>query len=370
MSDRPLFLGSVSDFTAQLSRIHEQHADEIQRLVETFRKKNSELRNERPCSSQIFHAWESLLQEVEIDSQIHADVAGTLNRHVSRPLIEKTFFRKIQSRKVFTHRESFDTILAKTEDMLKKCRRDYAEAYHSHCRNQSNASLASYFDAHNAYVQQLHATNSMFQEYHNTTLPALLQELEAVYLDVSSVVAECILQGADIVAAKALEQSRRYDSLCTNCRACDGRTELTTLIRTLDPAVTSPVRPPHHRFVPPQIAQSPEAANGEPLPQDYSPPMPLKNELVFDRLAALSSRNRYDALKKESADLERQIAQLQDAQDTLLRMQQRSLDSSAYNKANELQEDISMRRFDLQVAQVHLSAVKAQVRLRGGTTGA
>ncbi|MPC55331.1 hypothetical protein E2C01_049263 [Portunus trituberculatus] len=51
--------------------------------------------------------------------------------------------------------------------------------------------------------------------------------------------------------------------------------------------------------------------------------MPLKNELVFDRLAALSSRNRYDALKKESADLERQIAQLQDAQDTLLRMQQR-----------------------------------------------
>ncbi|MPC51297.1 hypothetical protein E2C01_045142 [Portunus trituberculatus] len=35
------------NFTAQLSRIHEQHADEIQRLVETFRKKNSELRNER-----------------------------------------------------------------------------------------------------------------------------------------------------------------------------------------------------------------------------------------------------------------------------------------------------------------------------------
>ncbi|MPC47064.1 hypothetical protein E2C01_040798 [Portunus trituberculatus] len=74
----------------------------------------------------------------------------------------------------------------------------------------------------------------------------------------------------------ALEQSRRYDSLCTNCRACDGRTELTTLIRHLDPAVTNPVRPPHHRFVPPQIAQSPEAANGEPLPQTdvpYSRPM-------------------------------------------------------------------------------------------------
>ena len=32
-----------------------------------------------------------------------------------------------------------------------------------------------------------------------------------------------------------------------------------------------------------------------------------------------------------------------------------------YNKANELQEDISMKRFDLRVAQIHLGAVRAQV---------
>jgi hypothetical protein len=39
----------------------------------------------------------------------------------------------------------------------------------------------------------------------------------------------------------------------------------------------------------------------------------------------------------------------------------RSLESSLYNKANELQEDISMKRFDLRVAQIHLAAVRAQV---------
>ena len=39
----------------------------------------------------------------------------------------------------------------------------------------------------------------------------------------------------------------------------------------------------------------------------------------------------------------------------------RSLESNLYNKANELQEDISMKRFDLRVAQIHLGAVKAQV---------
>lgn len=317
----------------------------------------------------MFQAWETLLQEVEVDSQIHSDVAGTLNRQVSRPLIEKTFYRKIQSRKVFTHRESFDTILAKTEDMLKKCRRDYSEAYQSHCRSQNNASLANYFDAHNAYIQQLHATNGMLQEYHNTTLPALLEELETVYLDVSSIVADCILQGADIVAAKALEQSRRYDSLCNICRSADGRTDMASLVRSLEAPTGQPVRPPHYRYSPPQPAPPLEAPNGEPLPQEPPPPVPLRNELILDRLAALSSRNRYEALRKEAGDLERQIAQLLEAQDTLVRIQQRSIESSVFNKANELQEDISIKRFDLRVAQVHLSAVRAQKELFASKDG-
>jgi len=68
----------------------------------------------------VFHAWETLLQEVEIDSQAHSDIASILARQVSRPLLERSFYRKIQSRKVFTHRESYDTILHKTEDMLTK----------------------------------------------------------------------------------------------------------------------------------------------------------------------------------------------------------------------------------------------------------
>ncbi|XP_042220758.1 uncharacterized protein LOC121865428 isoform X13 [Homarus americanus] len=209
----------------------------------------------------------------------------------------------------------------------------------------------------------------MLQEFNNTTLPTLLEELEMVYLDVSNIVSDCVLQGADIVAAKALEQSRRYDSLCTMCRSSEGRNDITSLVRSLDVPTGQAARPPLHRYSPPQPLPPPEAPNGEPLPQDPPPPTPLKNELILDRLAALSSRNRYDALRKESADLERQISQLQEAQDTLLRIQQRSIESSVFNKANELQEDVSMKRFDLRVAQVHLSAVKAQKELFASKDG-
>lgn len=43
---------------------------------------------------------------------------GFLFLQVSRPLYDKSYHKKLQSRKVFTHRESFDTIIAKTEEKL------------------------------------------------------------------------------------------------------------------------------------------------------------------------------------------------------------------------------------------------------------
>ena len=77
--------------------------------------------NYRPgCSSTLFTTWDNLLQETESDAQVHANIAGVMSRAVSRPLLEKTFHMKIQSRKIFTQREGYETILAKTEEMLMK----------------------------------------------------------------------------------------------------------------------------------------------------------------------------------------------------------------------------------------------------------
>lgn len=47
--------------------------------------------------------------------------------------------------------------------------------------------------------------------------------------------------------------------------------------------------------------------------------------------------------------------------DVLVRTQMRGLEGQLYNKANELQEDISMKKFDLRAKEIHLSAVLAQV---------
>ncbi|XP_037556210.1 uncharacterized protein LOC119433142 isoform X4 [Dermacentor silvarum] len=383
------FVRIVADFTQQLSKLHSRHAEELQLLVEAFRKRNSELRKERPpYHSSLFNCWEVLLQEVEVDSQVHGDISRCLSQHMGVMLLEKTFHRKAQSRKVFMHRESFETILVKAEELLNKCQGEYAEAYRAVCRrggpdltaapldqpspltaSEEQAALAAYYDCHNAYVQQLAATNGMLDEYYGSTLPRLLDELQDVYCDISTIVAQSMLAASDVLAAKAREQADHYEAVGSSCRAVNARSDLAGFVRTLcntdprNPAGSGaiPATPPRHPFVPPR-ADDESVSSGDSQLQQPS----LGEQVIVDRLASLSVSSRSESLRQDVAQLEVQVRQLQDTLDALLRMQQRSLESSLYNKANELQEDISMKRFDLHVAQIHLAAVKAQFALFRG----
>lgn len=56
-----------------------------------------------------------------------------------------------------------------------QCRQEYKSAYLSYLTTPTTNSLSEYFNSHNAYVQQLHATNGMMDEFGKETLPQLLQ---------------------------------------------------------------------------------------------------------------------------------------------------------------------------------------------------
>ncbi|CAH0388916.1 unnamed protein product [Bemisia tabaci] len=345
--------------------MYEQHAEELQHLVANFRKKNAELRKERPaCPSSLVHTWESLLQEVEVDSQAHSDVASVLGRQVSRPLLERSFHRKVQSRKVFAHRETLELMINKAEDKLAKARQDYKNAYLAHLSSPSSSvTLTAYLDAHNHYVSTLHATNGMIEKYSHETLPQLLQELEDVYSDLCSTLSDSVLQGAEVISARAIEQSRRYETLSAQCRSVLPSNDLAHFVRSLSPLPTHPH--PTHRlrlFNPPQPPnqEPPDGAQPDIFLNHENLPPSLRNELVIDRSASLDIRTKYDSLRVEEADLMAQISKLQDSLDTLCRIQQRSVESSLFNKANEIQEDISVKKLDLRTAQIHLAAVRAQ----------
>uniref|UniRef100_A0A182MQK9 F-BAR domain-containing protein n=1 Tax=Anopheles culicifacies TaxID=139723 RepID=A0A182MQK9_9DIPT len=378
-----------------MAQLYEQHAEALQVLVQNYRKRNSELRKERPaCQSNLFSAWETLLQEIEADSQATIDVASTLSRQVARPLLERSFYRKVQSRKVFTHRESFDTIISKTEEKLSKCRIEYKQCYIAHRQSPTQHTLTQYIDSHNAYVQQLHATNAMLEAYHCDTLPQLMQELEEIYNDLCNIVSEAVLQGAEAIAAKcglpkivsrtapatvvlgptttttikkgvSSEQAKRYDGLAVQCKNVSPALDLGYFVRTL-PVPPTMQRIPRKAFAPPQSGNAPNDAEDMP---DYGgdPMLPVfKDELVVDKGASIQVRPSLEALRRESQELEIQIKQLQDSVDALVRTQIRGIEGQLYSKANEIQEDISMKKFDVRAKQIHLAAVRAQL-IRGSS---
>ncbi|CAG4937918.1 unnamed protein product [Colias eurytheme] len=91
------------------------------------------------------------------------------------------------------------------------------------------------------------------------------------------------------------------------------------------------------------------------------PPV-LRGEMLLDRMRGGQARLNYEQLKQDAEDLELQIKQLQESLDSLVRLQNRSLENSIYGKVNEIQEEISVKKYDYRATQLHLAAVRAQVK--------
>lgn len=86
---------------------------------------------------------------------------------------------------------------------------DYKQCYMAHRQNPTQHTLTMYIDSHNAYVQQLHATNAMMETYHLDTIPQLMQELEEIYSELCVIVSDAVLQGADVISTKVSKLLQR-----------------------------------------------------------------------------------------------------------------------------------------------------------------
>jgi len=342
----------VSDFNHQLAKIHEQYAEDTAQLVEAFRKRTSDVLNEGPrCTNSIAISWDQWMADVMQDSACHTEIASVLGRAVARTLLEKTFHMKIQSRKVFTQRENFASLLAETEDSLTKCHAEYRQAWSRHVEQQSPASLANYLERHNSYVQQIHSTNAMIDQYYVESLPHLLQELDDVYHDVSGVVLDSLTEGANTIAQKSGNISARWSKTSDIVRQIAPAQDLSMFITSLSIPDYVPVS--RHNFAPPPPKEVTNEIG-----------LPIKTcEVVLDRVVSETARVRYENLRLEAKDLEGNIKLCNDALETLIRIQAKNLDQQLFNKANEIQEEISRKRYELRVAQVQLAGMRAQKEL-------
>jgi len=342
----------VSDFNHKLSKIHEQFAEDTAQLVEVFRKRTSDILNEGPrCNSSVAISWDHWMSDVLQDSLCHTEIASVLGRTVARTLLEKTFHMKIQSRKVFTQRENYEGLLATTEDSLTKVHNEYRQSWARHVEQPTAESLALYLEKHNSYVQQIHCTNSMIDHYFVDCLPHLLQEIDDVYQDVSAVVVDSLTEGAKTIAQKTTNMTTRWNNVADVVQKINAEQDLKQFISCLHLPDFVPVT--RHTFLP---VPSKDMTNELGLP--------IKTcEVVLDRTVSENARIRYENLRSEAKDIESSIKLGNDALENLVRIQAKNLDQQLFNKANEIQEEISRKRIELRASQLHLAGVRAQKEL-------
>ncbi|OXU27074.1 hypothetical protein TSAR_014471 [Trichomalopsis sarcophagae] len=335
----------------------ECHGQNVIRLVDDFRGRTSDSRGD---TNGMRRVWDSLLRQVEADAAAHLELASVLQQQLSRPALEGCFHRKVQHRKVFTHREAYEQVVAKTEEKLQRARAEYKRAYGALLAapetSQDSELKRAYLEAHNAYVLQLRATNAISERYQFHCLPGLLGEVAEVYEELCGLTCTCVSGISEAAGDRVAEQIKRYQALAKEVKVVNPQSDLQVLARSLS-SVAQPRKPPRRLFVPPSPPEqtSSERINSVPA---------LRDELVPTGSGTLGMME--EDLKLEADRLAQEIAHLQDALDTLNRMQRKSAEGNLYTKVAELQEDISMKRFDLGVAQLQLAAVHAQKELFGG----
>lgn len=87
----------------------------------------------------------------------------------------------------------------------------------------------------------------------------------------------------------------------------------------------------------------------------------FKNEIAPD--LSQPPTQQQPQLEMDRENLEEKIEKFEERIEALSKVLTRSSESRLHNKVNELQEELCQKRFDLLVAQIHLSAVRSQLQL-------
>lgn len=97
------------------------------------------------------------------------------------------------------------------------------------------------------------------------------------------------------------------------------------------------------------------------LPDEQQMVPTFKNEIAPDLSQPPAQQK--PQLEMDRENLEEKIEKIEERIESLAKLLARSSESRLHNKVNELQEELCQKRFDLHVAQIHLSAVRSQLQL-------
>ncbi|KAK7477183.1 hypothetical protein BaRGS_00031568 [Batillaria attramentaria] len=295
----------VSEFAQQMAAAHELFSKEIQSVISAFRRRSYELKKERPVDTpcSIFTAWETLLQETEMDAQAHLDAAGLLIKNVYRPLQEVATHKSTHTQQLIAFRDILEKLLEQCETGLTKVEEEYQDAINALAEKTEEEEEAQTkekaLNCHNEYLLSLRSTNRTIEQF-RVTLPDVLEEMEEIYIDASNTINVAIEGHALLMLTKATEQHRRFENQLKICRQVNPQLDVSFFVSAANPENVPMPRVSLHHF---HVTLPPGAEELEVI---------LRNQLIVDECTEKGLNDRRVSLQRRGMELASAIKHSQD----------------------------------------------------------
>ncbi|CAH3045244.1 unnamed protein product [Porites lobata] len=349
-------LKTVGEFAHKVATLKEQLGNQLLSVVESFRKKNTEMKRDRNALSSAFSCWEALLGEYEKQAQDMLKVSSSLARQVNTAVFEEVIKKKSVTKKIFSFRESGENQIEKADDVLQKCHKEYSEACTKLAKLQSTGAEAGKQEhvqtlcrnTHNAYVLQLNTVNSMNRVFYSTTLPEMLDDLQLVQEDVSESLKIAVSDFSKIEKDNIVESVQRLESIEHMFQMMDSRVDISTFVQANNPGMYTP---PVKSFSKPEESQSLNL---------------VENKLFLVDVTEPVLKRKYIALQKKLRNFDTSIKKEQEAVKSLKQLQESYLQNPSYGNAGEVEQDLLRQRNDLRVKEWFCCVAKDQTKLFTG----
>lgn len=346
-------LKTVGDFVSKVASAKEQLGNQLLSIVESFRKKNADMKRDRNALSSAVSCWETLLGEYEKQAQDMLKISSSLQKNVNSVVFEEAVRKKAIVKKMFLFRENSENQIEKTDDLLQKCHKEYSDACSKLAKLQSIGAEAGKqehvqtlcLNTHNAYVLQLSTVNNMNRAFYSTTLPEMLDDLQLVQEDISESLRVAFGECSKIEKDNIVESVQRLDNVERMFQLMNGRADISTFVQANNPGAFSP---PRKSFSKPEDSQSLNVVD---------------NKLYLGDVTEPVLRRKYIALQIKLRNYDTSIKKDQEAVKSLKQLQESYSDNPAYGNAVEVEDDLLKQKNELRVKEWYRCVSKEQTRL-------
>nr|XP_058949181.1 uncharacterized protein LOC131776985 [Pocillopora verrucosa] len=346
-------LKTVGEFTHKVASLKEQLGNQLLSLVESFRKKNLEMKKDRSALSSAFSCWETLLGEYEKQAQDMLKISSNLVRQVNTPAFEEVIKKKAATKKIFSFRDNGESQIEKADEALQKRHKEYSEACAKLAKLQSAGAEAAKqehvqtlcHNTHNAYVLQLNCVNNMNGVFYSTTLPQILDDLQDVHEDVSESLRVAFSDCSKIEKENIVDSVKRLESIQSMFQLMNSKADISTFVQANDPGAYSS---PEKNFQKPEDNQLLNVTDNRLFLVDATEPV-LKRKYIA---LQIKLRNYDTTIKKD-----------QEAVKSMKKLRESYSQNPSYGNAAELEEDLLRQKNDLRVKEWLSCVAEEQTKL-------